>query len=782
MPSFYRAALEALTSARANHDPTHQRFSSVPTTNKPTANNLRSASSRPTNKPAANPFSFNNYAFKPAPQPSATPLPFDPAELTRKLERYLASLDPNAAAATNNTSNNASAATATQQHGPAHLKPQQQRSQPRSATASAQSPASPNPAAANSRYHAPNRVSAAARSATDPLSATSGSQRPDDWAALDSLRREARRAQRRSMALHGNGKLNAPVEAGELAKRLSALNGDGAAMVGLLRMQKSLPDLKRASSARANEKRPVVRREGSKRREAGANDEREKAARRSSAMRRSTVHGASGKDVEMWRVFVETQNAMTSNSQAVAHHTPVPERRKSRRPRPLSTTELDLDRSVWSPPGSAKLLQKSRSSGFMEAGSSSDGKSGSSKSEVVIGRRPDWSQRDEEREKEGRLSPLHLHVPGFGRRSSTSITEVTLSEDERALSDVEGKRQSSAKTNNNIKDSRKSICVAEVNITKKQSPQKRQPSMLQIPPNNITTTVKASSSASPSFSHSPTSPPSITLSPVDPRLSLDLHPGFSPNLSPLQQQPPSPYETRVPHAAPLDRKPTQPKPTLAPLPEVPPLPAPDRYSKTRPKSFVAPARSSSTPAISTSSKAQDVPPVAAPTNVPWPGPQSRSASGGPLSSNPVGGRSLSLFPAEDERMKKRKSVAFAEHMELGSRGEREGEKRGQQSGGTRAMAIAAAQEFKRPSTSYHPPSKKEGGNSRNVRVKEREVVERGGGVMSPTRLVFWRRDSGVASGKGAADETLNVSSGDEPVVRSPSRLAFWKKRATSAAA
>lgn len=133
-------------------------------------------------------------------------------------------------------------------------------------------------------------------------------------------------------------------------------------------------------------------------------------------------------------------------------------------------------------------------------------------------------------------------------------------------------------------------------------------------------------------------------------------------------------------------------------------------------------------------------------------------------------------------MKKRKSVAFAEHMELGSRGEREGEKRGQQSGGTRAIAIAAAQEFKRPSTSYHPPSKKEGGNSRNVRVKEREVVERGGGVMSPTRLVFWRRDSGVASGKGAADETLNVSSGDEPVVRSPSRLAFWKKRATSAAA
>ncbi|EKG21693.1 hypothetical protein MPH_01003 [Macrophomina phaseolina MS6] len=824
MSSLYRAVRDVFTSAQANHD--QKRLSSHTDTSKPTSTIRHS-------NPATNPFSFNNYALKPAPKSNTAHLPFDPADLTRRLERYLASLDPDAATAASTSSPHApasssSSSAAAQHNGSAaassHLKPQ--RSQPRSATASAQSPASPNPAAAAATKL--GRAPTAARSATDPLLAARSSslglqQRPDDWASLEAIRRDARRAQRRSMALSGKRGLNAPVEAEELARRLGALNGDGKAMVELLRTRKSLPelrgsgaagDVKRVSSVRANEKRAVVRREGSKRGEGDGRRGREellqKQQRRSSGLRRSTVH-----DGEMWRVYVESQNAVESNSQAAgALRLQQLGRQKSKskkRLRPLSTTELELKKGAdWNVPGSAM--------GLLDTGSvtSSEG----CKVEHPIGRRPDWSQRDEATMREGRLSPLHLHVPGFGRRSSTSFTEISQSEDERALSEVEGKRKS--KFSEAQKNNRQSVCIAEATssntsatTTKKAIPRNCQPAMLQIPPHNNVTLQSTTGSSS----RSPTSPPSITLSPVDPRISLELHPGFSPtNLLPIAQ-PPSPYhEARGQQQSPasflLDHHQpksatTQHSATLAPLPEIPPLPAPDRFSKTRPQSFAAPLRSSSTPVIAPPKKkqqhAQEHPPKP-PTNVSWPGPRSRGASGGPLSSNPVAGggglgRGLSLFPAEDERMKKRKSVAFAEQMKLGSRRVGEVAAVGGKEGGSGSGGPAE----KRPSTSYHAPVARmpagvgalpPKGKGRRGELQhvgkgngeaKREVAERG--VMSPTRLVFWRRDSGVTAGaagpdKGSVGETVGVNADEAvlPVARSPSRLAFWKRRATTPAA
>ncbi|GME65185.1 hypothetical protein GTA08_BOTSDO00435 [Neofusicoccum parvum] len=732
-----------------------KRFSSIPA-NKPTSTSVTSDKRSTTYRPATthNPFSFNNYSFKPAPQPTAHPQPFDPADLTRRLNRYLASLEsapPNAAGAPSSSSKHAASSpagarppnAASQQQGTNDRLRPSQRSQPASAQSLA-SPASPNVVAKKKSSTALREP--ATRSATDPLPYSRS--RPDDWQALEALRQEARRAKRRSQALQAKG-VNAPVPAWELARRLTALAEPNADPAASLKPRKSLPDLRNSSSkGTAAAGQSVLRAKssaGNELRVAALEHEREKAKGRRGG-RRANAHA----EAEMWRVFVATQTAAESNSQAMAQaHQPRPLRKSNsaRARRPLSTTDLE-----WAAGG--KVLQKSKSSGCVDSSSGTDEKS--DVSSVVVGRRPDWSQRDEEDEKP---LHLHLHVPGFGRRSSTMVTDSESGDERGTMSDVEGKRASRYRktTQHKNDNNRKSICAGDAarSVADKKRPS---PSTLHIPSNPTTLT---------SSNRSPTSPPSITLSPVDPLL---LPADF------FNSSPSSSFDAKSP--GPLDRRPHQ-KPSLAPVAEVQPLPAPDRFSK-RPKSFAA--RAAATVAATTKVRGQE------PVAVPWPGPASAKSTSKSASTRgkapppplPIGTReqlrekqsNLKLFP-EGPRMVNRRSVTFAE-MEVVKREEGRpmtapltavpamGEKRGVGGGAGKGEREKGGLQVR----------KEKGGEV--VGVREAREVE---GMRSPTRLVFWRRESGGAAGGGASrvDEVLAAAAAGDEVVRSPSRLAFWKK-------
>lgn len=861
MPAFFRAVL---SSACADFDHAIQRFSAIP--NKFSADGNKRAS---TVKPASNPFSFNNYAFKPAPQPSAPHIPFDPAELTRRLERYLASLEPGSDAAApparpSAISRQASSSSVTAARHAASSGQQQSKNganQPllnprtKSATASAHSPASPNTGTAaslskKSSHAALNNgntaLLASSRAVAESLPYATAPRSNEDLVTLEALRQEARRATRRSLALHASKGLNAPVAAGELARRLNALAGSGAVNSAgnndpLLALKSSSPtmgngNVKRSSSARANEKRVRAPgadlRKSSSMRLATLELEREKMrTKEAHGNRRSTRRSMPLLEADadqMWRVYVSTQRG--TNTQAMAPERQQKSVRKSasaRRARPTTTSELDVMRG-----NGGKVLQKSRSTGCVEGGDGTQangelGKSG----EHVFGRRPDWSQRDE-MEKFSSHHPLHLHVPGLGR---SCLTMEVPSGDERDVAS-DGERKRTNRTPEMKTSHRQSVRVPDVSKRASSSARRgppQLPALLHIPSlhssDEIITLQQAPSSSSP-LSPTTIPSPSITLSPVDSSDTIPMHPGFgptnsstnplvsmrtssSPTLPPLRRS--SSFEARIPqhlfyssadgqlhgeqspnlHSFP-GKASGKAAVALAPLPEISPLPAPDRFSKKRPS--MAPRQKSSSTTVTTTSTGQRststnkargqreygtvTSPVSAsaPSSVPWPGPsQGRGARvmvGGGVA------RPGQLQPQQHQRgvVREKRSQSA---MEM-----RAGDEYSNNKTLGRRKSVAFVSNSYPASASADAPGRGVGPQGRETssggpttgiqrsstlpvkgKVGEEKDAE-GHAAKNSTRLVFWRRDSGKA-----VDEAMLSGGEEHHVLRSPSRLAFWKK-------
>ncbi|KAL0258949.1 hypothetical protein SLS55_006454 [Diplodia seriata] len=851
-------------------------------------------------KPANNPYSFNSYAFKPAPQPTSPHVPVDAAELTRRLERYLASLEPGSDAAAppaqptaiSKQASSAGAArhpvTYSQQQSSNGANPPFLKLRTESATTSAHSLASPNSGAAASLSKKSSTtalnggaVLLASRTVTEPLPHASAPRSNEDRATLEALRQEARRAARRSLALHAGKGLNAPVAAGELSKRLNALNGgvDPAVSAAVQARRPPLPgrtnsggDVRRSSSARANEKRirtPGVdlRKSSSMRiaeaRIAALEYEREKTRVKEAhgnrrSMRRSMPVGADAD--QLWRIYVSTQRGTNTQAMAQERHQSLRKTASARKAGTVGTLDIDLAGR-----NGGKALLKSRSTGCVEG---TDGALTSGElvkaGEYMVGRRPDWSQRDE-MEKLPLHHPLHLHIHGFGRKGS--LATETQTEDEKGVtSDVESKRRS--KTPETKTRYRRSVCVADVanqkalasSSTSRSGPPQL-PALLHIPSprssEDIITLQQASSSSSP-FSPATASPPSITLSPVDSSNAIPMHPGFGtttthttvnrtksmgtsspPKLPALRHS--SSFEARIPqhlfHSSPTDNQHHHQSPLLgkapgrsapmAPLPEVSALPAPDRFSKKRPSMpprnktsssySLAAATATAAAAAASSNKARGqataTSPVsaAAPSSVPWPGPSSQGrggrtvlagggAGGGGRQAqhqNPRvamrGGRSQSAMEIRVKQasnnnhtngggngkpaLSRRKSVAFASttisypapasyagvsDADAAADGERRS-----------AGATAASPRGIQRSSTLPIKSRDIGDEKEKEREGEGQLAA--AAAKTPTRLVFWRRDSG----KVVVDEGL-MSGGEEQQhhmsgMKSPSRLAFWKK-------
>ncbi|KAB2576684.1 hypothetical protein DBV05_g4656 [Lasiodiplodia theobromae] len=861
-----------------------QRFSAIP--NKFSADGNKRAS---TVKPASNPFSFNNYAFRPAPQPSAPNLPVDPAELTRRLERYLASLEPGSDAAApparpSAISRQASSSSVTAaRHAASSGQQQQSRNganQPllnprtKSATASAHSPASPNTGTAaslskKSSHAALNNgntaLLASSRAVAESLPYATAPRSNEDLVTLEALRQEARRATRRSLALHASKGLNAPVAAGELARRLNALAGSGAVNSAgnndpLLALKSSSPvtgngNVKRSSSARANEKRVCAPgtdlRKSSSMRLATLELELEKMrTKEAHGSRRSTRRSMPlvGADADqLWRVYVSTQRG--TNTQAMAPERQQKSVRKSasaRRARPTSTSELDVMRG-----NGGKTLQKSRSTGCVEGsdGTQANGELGKS-GEHVFGRRPDWSQRDE-MEKFSSHHPLHLHVPGLGRNSLT--TDVP-SGDERGFA-LDGERKRTNRTPEMKTSHRQSVRVADVSkrASSPAAPARRGPpqlpALLHIPSlhssDEIITLQQAPSSSSP-LSPTTVPSPSITLSPVDSSDTIPMHPGFgptknstnplvsmrtssSPTLPPLRRS--SSFEARIPqhlfyssedgqlhgeqsphhHSFP-GKASGMAAMALEPLPEISPLPAPDRFSKKRPS--MAPRQKSSSTTVTTTSTGQRstsatkttasayaatnkargkreygtvMSPVSAsaPSSVPWPGPsQGRGAR--VMVGGGVGRPAQHQLQQHQRGVVREKRSQSAMEMRGGDEHSNNGHNNNKTLGRRKSVAFV--------SNSY-PASASADASGRGVGPQGRETssggpttgIQRsstlpvkgkvgedkdaeGHAAKNSTRLVFWRRDSGKA-----VDEAMLSGGEEHHILRSPSRLAFWKK-------
>lgn len=878
MPAFLRAVL---SSAYADCEHAIQRFSAIPS--KFSADGNKRAS---TVKPTSNPFSFNSYAFKPAPQPSAPHIPFDPAELTRRLERYLASLEPGSDAAParpSTISRQASSSSVTAARHAASSGQQQSRNganQPflnprtKSATASAHSPASPNTGTAaspskKSSHAALNNgntaLLASSREVAESLPCATAPRSNEDLVMPEALRQEARRATRRSLALHASKGLNAPVAAGELARRLNALAGSGPVNSAgnndpLLALKSSSPvmgngNVKRSSSARANEKRVRAPgadlRKSSSMRLATLELEREKMrTKEAQGSRRSTRRSMPllGADADqLWRVYVSTQRG--TNTQAMAPERQQKSVRKSasaRRARPTSTSELDVMRG-----NGGKILQKSRSTGCVEGSDSTQANGELSKSsDHVFGRRPDWSQRDEMEKFSSHHHPLHLHVPGLGRNSLT--TEVRPSGDERGFAS-DGERKRMSRTPEMKTSHRQSVRVADVSkrasstaATARRGPPQL-PALLHIPSlhssDEIITLQQAPSSSSP-LSPTTIPSPSITLSPVDSSDTIPMHPGFgptssstnplvsmrtssSPTLPPLRRS--SSFEARIPqhlfyssadgqlhgeqspshHSFP-GKASGKAAVALAPLPEISPLPAPDRFSKKRPS--MAPRQKSSSTTVTTTSAGQRststtkttattyaatnkargqreygtvMSPVSAsaPSSVPWPGPSQGRGARVMVGSGVA--RPGQLQPQQHQRgvVREKRSQSA---MEMRGGDEYSNNGNSKTLGRRKSVAFVstsypASASAALPGRSVGPQGREtsSGGPTTGIqrsstlpvkgKVGEEKDAE-GHAAKNSTRLVFWRRDSGKA-----VDEAMLSGGEEHHVLRSPSRLAFWKK-------
>ncbi|OJD33301.1 isoform b [Diplodia corticola] len=857
MPAFFRSALGSLSSACTDCEHTIQRLASIPS--KLSADgNKRSSTVKPANKP----FSFNNYAFKPAPQPSSPHVPVDPAELTRRLERYLASLEPASDAATlpskpTASSGQASSAVAarnpagpSQQQNNSGSNPQLSKLRTESATASAHSLASPSSGAAASPSKKPSRTALnggaallASRTVTDlPRS-------DEDRATLEALRQEARRAARRSVALHASKGLNAPVAAGELAKRLSALNGSGVdpAVSAAVLARRPSPartnsggDVRRSSSARANEKRTRtpgldLRKSSSMRiaeaRIAALEREREKTRAKETHGNRKSVRRSMpvGVDTDqLWRIYVSTQHGANSQAMAMERQQSLRKSASARKTRPLSKIDIDLAGT-----NGGKVLQKSRSTGCVEQGdgtlmSGDPGKTG----DCVLARRPDWSQRDE-LEKLPLHSPLHLHFPGFGRRSS--LATETQSEDERGVSsDAESKRRS--KTPEVKSRYRRSVCVVGAanqttssSATSRRSPPEL-PGVLRIPSPRSSgdiVTLEQISSSSPPLSSATTSPPSITLSPVDSPDAIPMHIGFgtttattnnnnrvyrsssmrnsSPPMLPALRHSSS-FEARIPqhlvHSSPADSqrhhqssshalftKSSGGKPApMAPLPEVTALPAPDRSSKKRPtmpprqktSSTYNLAAATATAAAENKARGQreqgsvTSPASAAPSSVPWPGPSAPGRGGRTVmgaASGVAQGQTQHQHPRAAMRGARSQS-AMEIRVKAGSNSNSNG------SNNNKALNRRKSVTFASATVSYSAPTSYVGVSSGVGILKEeqrsgaaRRGIQRSSTLPPPLPIKSRDGDEGKAKEKEIEPGNNNAAAN----AKTPARLSFWRR-------
>lgn len=698
MPSLYRAVLKVLNPARDVDRKKQHQPGRLSTTNS-------FGSTKPTSKTAT--FSFNNYAFKPVQQPHSSNVnkPVDPADLTRRLERYLATLGE-------------------------EKKPQT----PAAAGKSAQSPASP---------ASPNRV------ATNP-------QRRSE---AEAQRQDARRAMRRSHALAQKGQSggsrssSAGVEARELARRLEGGGGGDAKHTTTTAEKRGASrrpqqQLVRSKSSSAALQLKDVRMAATTTRTTGGKGQVKRSS--SSSNVRRTIHAIEGG--EMWRVYINTQAGF--NSQAVAK----PQLHKSASarsvPRPRSTADLEHYQVV-----SGKILQKRKISGHVAAlGDSKRSSCGDMVAKdnniTAVGRRPDWSQNDEVDDKPG---GLHLHIPSFAKASrhssGTTATDSESGDERTALSICDDK-----KNNNNR---RSTYINAAAN-------DKRPSTLLVSSPTSTSTSAAITLQAS--YPHTPTSPPSITLSPVDPLLLPHGFFAFGSNddgatVSSPTASKPAPHSASISPAhggsrsrSPQKQQQQQPSPNYKPAtkPSSPTSPA-TRYRTTKPRIAASAA------AAVAAAAAEPAPPL--PTTRRWPGPAAPAAPAAPATrqrpgaSRSVSATSLSLFPTGAQQQhvaKKGRSVTFAEKDQV------------------------LQEEVKRPVTAGGliggRKTKKTVTIGVNQAVAGRGQEEKGAvvgvkEVKTPTRLVFWRRDSAAAKG----GEEGPPAAASEEGGRSPSRLAFWKR-------